>query len=228
MLHGLLLGNLASWYFTSAPALSETHAVTLYDLRGHGRSEKTLTGYDLDTMVADLAGVVEPWGEQTVSLVGHSFGALVALEYALRHPERVERLVLVEAPARAANVSEMSGFLQSGPEEWLEAIPSSLREDVLLNSRQGRRFLSNLEFLVQQSSLLTDLSHHTEFDRTRLSTLSVPTRCIYGRDSSCRPAGEQLNQLLPTSELRMVSGGHFLPTESPEALTQAIVEFFHA
>ena len=51
MLHGLLVGSLASWYFTAAPALASRHRVRMYDLRGHGRSAPARTGYDLELQI---------------------------------------------------------------------------------------------------------------------------------------------------------------------------------
>src|SRR5262249_25639953 len=83
MLHGLLIGSLASWYFTAAPALAERRRVLLYDLRGHGRSERTADGYDVATMASDLAELAAPFDARPIDLVGHSFGALVALRFAL-------------------------------------------------------------------------------------------------------------------------------------------------
>src|SRR5438552_3613592 len=96
MLHGLLLGTLAAWYFTAAPALASARRVLLYDLRGHGRTERTRDGYDAGTMARDLAALAARFDERPVDVVGHSFGALTALRFALDHPERVRRLVLVE------------------------------------------------------------------------------------------------------------------------------------
>ena len=77
MLHGLLIGSLASWYFTAAPTLAQRHRVRLFDLRGHGRSEVARDGYgvgamagDLEALVADLPGPipapvkVERWGRE--------------------------------------------------------------------------------------------------------------------------------------------------------------------
>ena len=97
MVHGLLVGSLASWYLTAAPALARTHAVRLYDLRGHGRSTRPPTGYDTRTMAGDLAALAADL-PGPIDVVGHSYGALVALRFAQAHPTRVRRLSLVEAP----------------------------------------------------------------------------------------------------------------------------------
>ena len=54
MLHGLLVGSLATWYFTAAPALAARGHVVLYDLRGHGLSERAPSGYDVATQIEAL------------------------------------------------------------------------------------------------------------------------------------------------------------------------------
>ena len=54
MIHGLLVGNLAGWYFGAARELAPSHEVILYDLRGHGLSQASDEGYTIETMVADL------------------------------------------------------------------------------------------------------------------------------------------------------------------------------
>ncbi|HEX8803707.1 MAG TPA: alpha/beta fold hydrolase, partial [Acidimicrobiales bacterium] len=99
MIHGMLVDNLSSLYYTLAPVLArEGMDVLLYDLRGHGRSERTPSGYTVDRTVADLVGLLDALDvDGPVHLLGNSFGALVALETALAHPDRVRGLVLVEA-----------------------------------------------------------------------------------------------------------------------------------
>ncbi len=108
--HGLLLDNHSSFYMTIAPAIARHARVVLYDLRGHGRSEQTPTGYATADMVGDLRGLVEAIapGERVV-VVGHSFGGFVALRFALRHPALVAGLVLIEAHAGLAELGAQMG-----------------------------------------------------------------------------------------------------------------------
>lgn len=71
MLHGLFVGSMASWYFTAAPALAESNRVLLYDLRGHGKSERARSGYDVRTMTADLEAVADAFAhDEKITLVG--------------------------------------------------------------------------------------------------------------------------------------------------------------
>src|SRR5882672_5226649 len=95
--HGLIVDNLASWYFSVACAAAPFADVLLYDLRGHGRSERPKSGYAVDDMVLDLGGMLDATlGALPVYLVGNSFGALLAVQFAKQFPERVSGLVLVD------------------------------------------------------------------------------------------------------------------------------------
>lgn len=97
--HGLGT-NLAFWYLGPGRYLSDDLNMLLYDLRGHGRSSMPGSGYTLDAMVGDLHALHQKLGINTTHLVGHSYGARVALAYALRHPEAVKSLTLADTQIR--------------------------------------------------------------------------------------------------------------------------------
>ena len=110
-LHGLIMDNLSSWYYTVAPAVATTTEVVCYDLRGHGRSERPPSGYRLEDAVDDLFGVVDALGiEGPVHLVGNSFGGTIAIAAALWQPERVAGLGLIEAHPAFRFVAAMNPF----------------------------------------------------------------------------------------------------------------------
>src|SRR6185295_11727914 len=117
MLHGLLVANMTTWYCTAAAELARNHRVILFDLRGHGLSERSASGYDLARMLRDLESVVDQLTDAPVDLAGHSFGALVALHFAMRRPERVRKLAVVEAPLPPSKLAELEGFLARRPDQ---------------------------------------------------------------------------------------------------------------
>jgi pimeloyl-ACP methyl ester carboxylesterase len=100
MIHGLA-ANLAFWYFRIFPALIKDFRVTIYDLRGHGKSDMPPSGYTSAKMAFDLHALMDHLGTTKTHLVGHSFGGEVALHYAALHPERVISLTLADARVRA-------------------------------------------------------------------------------------------------------------------------------
>lgn len=95
MVHGLA-ANLAFWYARLAPAFAASHSTLLFDLRGHGRSAMSASGYSPRIMAEDLWQLLNHLGIATLHLVAHSFGGLVALHFALRQPHRVRSLTLLD------------------------------------------------------------------------------------------------------------------------------------
>ena len=79
----------------AGPPLERSHRMVYLDQRGSGRSEKHWAKrYSLDLMVDDLEQLRRLWGVERMDLIGHSFGTVLALEYAARYPQRVSHLVL--------------------------------------------------------------------------------------------------------------------------------------
>lgn len=225
LLHGLLVGNMTTWYWTAAPALAERHRVIAFDLRGHGLSERVKTGYDVATMTRDLASIVDDLAGEPVALVGHSYGAVVALTYALRNPDRVTKLAVVEAPLPPSHLEELDRFLGRSPDTMTEALPGVLRDALVGGGRRGRRFVEALRFLVTESSLLSDLRRAEDIPDPALAGLRAPLLAVYGTESSCRPTGKRLARVVPGAQHVELSGGHFLPVETPAFLTPTLTRF---
>src|SRR5262245_46211066 len=94
LIHGLT-GDLSIWFLCRAmQELGASHRVTAYDLRGHGYSDVTAEGYTSADHAGDLISLLDVLGIGRARLVGHSFGAVIALHAAALAPGRVEALVL--------------------------------------------------------------------------------------------------------------------------------------
>src|SRR5579883_610589 len=90
--------NLAVWMFSGLPdALAADFRVTLYDLRGHGASERPATGYTSAAMAEDFNQLYTALGLGPSVLVGHSFGGVLALHAAVLFPEAVSGVVLSDS-----------------------------------------------------------------------------------------------------------------------------------
>jgi 2-succinyl-6-hydroxy-2,4-cyclohexadiene-1-carboxylate synthase len=96
MLHGL--GATANTWNLLARHLCRLHLIVAFDLRGHGQSDQPASGYDLVTIAEDIVSGMAALGLGQVALVGHGWGARVALILAARHPALVSHLVLVDCP----------------------------------------------------------------------------------------------------------------------------------
>jgi pimeloyl-ACP methyl ester carboxylesterase len=225
MLHGLLVGSLAAWYFTAAPALARSRRVLLFDLRGHGRSERAREGYGASSMARDLEALADGFDPRPLDLVGHSYGALVALRFALDHPARVRSLVLVEAPLPPSSFGDLTSRT---PEELLASLPSPLAEGARRGGRAASRLVGSLSFLLQETTLLADLAAEPDVPDAHLARLACPVTCVYGARSACLATGERLARVVPGARLVVLDGGHFLHVDAPAALTAALVAHVEA
>lgn len=226
MLHGLLVGNLASWYFTAAPALARAHRVLLYDLRGHGKSARPAKGYDVATMAGDLEAIAAGFDERPLDLAGHSFGALVALRFALDHPGRVRRLALVEAPLPPSRFEETAELRARTPEQMVAALPDDLRAAVAGGGRRAARLVASLASLTTETSILADLAAEPDIPDQALARLACPTLCVYGDRSRCLPVGERIARAVPGARLLVLPGGHYLHLDAGARLAGALAEHF--
>ena len=96
LLHGY--GETGDMWTSMAADLVNDHQVIVPDLRGLGLSSKPAGGFDKKTQAGDIAGVLAVLGVDQIDLVAHDIGNMVAFQFAAQHPERVRRLVLIDAP----------------------------------------------------------------------------------------------------------------------------------
>src|SRR5437588_11227111 len=96
----MLHGGFGSFEMFAAlsPELTEKYQVIGVDLYGHGRTALTDRPLRFEHMAHDIAGLIQPLGLETVDHLGFSLGGAVALQTAIRHPERVNKLVLISRP----------------------------------------------------------------------------------------------------------------------------------
>ncbi|OKH99219.1 alpha/beta hydrolase [Streptomyces sp. CB02923] len=112
-----VLGELARKYTVVAP-----------DLRGYGRSDKPVTGYDKRRMAADMAGLVESLGFEQAAVVGHDRGARVAHRWALDRPEQVDRLALLDIVPTREMFRRLDATIATGYWHWFFHLQPDLPE----------------------------------------------------------------------------------------------------
>ena len=182
--HGLGVDNMSSFYYTLAnPAARAGADVILYDLRGHGDTERPPTDYSVDASVRDLTALLDTLEvSQPVHIVGNSYGGTVALAMAMAQPARVASLLLIEALVEAAFMSE---------EEGREKMARMLAEGIKLREALGGRtqharklhhFRTAVDALVNDTTLTADLRAQRPFYGTDLRSVTSPVMAVYGGD----------------------------------------------
>jgi pimeloyl-ACP methyl ester carboxylesterase len=212
-LHGLVVDNLSSFYYTLAgPAATAGADVILYDLRGHGRSERTGSGYTAGDASADLVALLDALAVRgPVYLAGNSFGGAVALMFALTRPERVAGLVLIETLG--------AGDRAGAAGEWLENVTNTLTAVAIdlghrpiadRLERTGERRLARLarsaDVLLNGTTLIEDLAALPVFTPAQLGSISCPVLAVYGEHSDLIDAGRALERHIPECALEVLPG----------------------
>jgi pimeloyl-ACP methyl ester carboxylesterase len=244
MLHGFL-GNLAVWHLYMAPILRREYRVTTYDLRGHGYSDVTPDHYTAADMVEDLRGLLDGLGIEKPILVGHSFGADIAMYFSLLYPERVHKLLALE-PGLAALVHLRQDKDWIGWAAWVAKleesgihVPEDKRNDaeyLLQLSLETPKFYGParglprnrepLLHLIRNTTLLKDYEVVGDLTLDAVRTIQTPALLVYGRDSHFISSYEYLRNALPSSKSVLLPGGeHFGPLEQPALLTEHIQDF---
>lgn len=222
--HGLVFGSMASWYFSIASKLAQRYRVIMFDKRGHGKSDMAESGYDIDTLASDLAAVIEHTvaPDEEVRLIGHSYGALVALRYTLNRKRNISDLILVDAPLPASRYVFPS-FAKITSRAVLEShLDALLPPNLSTSSRRLGRIKKRLESLLLNSSLRTDVAAASDIIDAELRRLDTPTLCIYGRNSDCAEVGLRLGKILPRAKLEWINCGHYIIEEAPQELLHCI------
>ncbi|HEY9068251.1 MAG TPA: alpha/beta hydrolase [Burkholderiaceae bacterium] len=96
LLHGY--GETGDMWVPMATEFARDHTVVIPDLRGLGRSSKPAGGFDKKTQANDVAGVLDALDIAQADVVAHDIGNMVAFQFAAQHPQRVRRMVLIDAP----------------------------------------------------------------------------------------------------------------------------------
>jgi pimeloyl-ACP methyl ester carboxylesterase len=201
LLHGLIVDDLSSYYFTLAnPLAAAGHDVVLYDLRGHGHSERPHSGYSLSDGIADLDGLLTALSiDQPVHLVGNSYGGAIAIGMAITHPDRVADVTMIEghyADERfGEEMTETLGLVTAGihDEKWRTWIAERGRKTMKL----ARRGVT----LIENTSIEQDLLATAPHPRAALQALQIPILAIYGGASEMLERARNLQRLVAGTRL---------------------------
>jgi pimeloyl-ACP methyl ester carboxylesterase len=243
MVHGLT-GNLAVWHLHIVPALRDRFRILTYDMRGHGYSDTPPSGYDPDSMASDLLELLDALGIERPAIVGHSYGADIALYFAARYPERLREAIAIE-PALPAleELRAHDGWV--GWSYWVAAlegagvtVPPERRSDLrwlMLATadlpmqwgplqglpRDPKPFLR----LVDETTLPEDYRHVGTLTLERITSIETPVTLMCGERSAFIETFEHLRERLPNVHpilLPRTEWGHFGPLEQPQLVAEQI------
>lgn len=211
-LHGFG-GNATQWRY-QIEAFAERNRVLAPDLRGHGQSSRPHEDYDMPRLLQDLVAILDTQQvTQPVVLIAHSFGGAIAAEFALAHPQRVSRMVLIATAGEYRLVwLYRLGFLL--PDPLVAAVQPLLRG------------------FVDASALSLKRLFHTTVSRWRgwdkFGALQQPTMVIRGERDNVFPeaAFARVSELIPgDDDVNVGASAHMVMIERRDAVNRAIERF---
>lgn len=248
LVHGIT-SCIAQWYVEVLPALARHYRVTAYDLRGHGLTEVTRTGYTSEALAGDLLALMDHLGIESASIVGHSFGGAVGLHAALLQPDRTNGVVLLDTGLACLRhlrvIGEWPGWKTYGAdlakfgitlERFLEIdhqqdvtafIKQSLSIPLQTGFRKGQNAMTpRLQRLLDETAIGHEFRDIAGLTEKRLSDITTPVLAIYGGTSPYERMAEHLSRRLPRCQYELLpDSGHFYAVEDPALVVERILPF---
>jgi proline iminopeptidase len=241
VMHGGLGGDHSSLHPWLDP-LGDVMRLVYYDHRGNGRSGRPRSeSITFEQLCADADALREHLGFEEIAVLGYSFGGFVALEYALRYPERISHLILLDTAPTFDYEEEIEANARrkGATQEQLEALDASAEDEG--ESWRLWKVIEPLYFCTFDADLAERVMGKTVisveaadagdaiiegWDLTpRLGEVSAPTLILVGRDDFVCPPSQAkiMHEGIPNSELAVFeNSGHFTHVEEPEAFFDAV------
>lgn len=228
LIHGMF-SNLSTYYFNIAPILASTFHVVMYDMKSHGMSARANSGYDLQSMTDDLLALMNALQLKSVHLAGYSYGGLVALKMAVRFPEKIKKLAIIEAPDPSDH--QTLGVIDMYSKEFLVDYINNFTDTTRV--RMGKRQLEKnhrmYEYLFNETTIRDDMYNERSFFSDRsIKRVQHDTLLIYGSASNCAPSGQKLQQRINRSKLVFINGDHNVPVQEPIDTASQLKNFFES
>ena len=236
MLHGLGFNASADQFAPAMELLSERYRTIAVDNLGWGHSDRPVTDYSFPLWVDTLVGLLDDLGIERASLVGHTLGGWVCALVAHQHPERVDKLVLVNNAGLNPTAPTSPGefrlpdrdAVQRSLERTFEgsyAVTDAMVDDEFSRQEQP----GTAEAYAAIVRYVADLDIRAEWGlATRLPAMTTPTLVVWGDDDPVITPeyGRQAADLLPNGNLVLIKEGAHIPlARKPKEFAQVVTEF---
>ncbi len=249
LIHGITSSS-RTWR-SVARKLAEQHTVIAPDLLGHGRSAKPRGDYSLGAYASGVRDLLAVLGVQRATVVGHSLGGGIAMQFAYQFPERLDRLVLVDSGGLGEEVSvALRAATLPGAEFVLPLLFGGITRETgrlvgRLLARVGIRPNANTTGLLEGVDSLADADARRAFVHTARSVIDpwgqrvdardrlylsrdVPSMLVWGGKDPIIPAahGRRAHEMMPGSRFEVFEGaGHFPFNDDPGRFVGVLSDF---
>ena len=206
LLHGN--GENCNYFEHQISYFSRYYRVIAIDTRGHGKSPRGEKPFSIKQFSEDLKDCLNAMNIAKTMLLGFSDGGNIALEFALRYPERVEKLVL------------------NGANLFPSGVKAIYQWPIEIGYRMAKLFAKKSEKARQNAEMLGLMVNEPHIDPTELSRLTMPVLVIAGTKDMIKESHTRLiYKSLPNAQLNIIEGDHFVANKNPEAFNEVVNRF---
>lgn len=206
LLHGN--GEDSSYFVYQISYFSRNYRVIAIDTRGHGKSSRGEKPFSIRQFSEDLKDCLEAMNIAKTILLGFSDGGNIALEFALKYPERVEKLVL------------------NGANLFPSGVKAIYQWPIEVGYRIAKLFAMKSEKARQNAEMLGLMVNEPNIDPSELARLTMPVLVVAGTKDMIKESHTRLiYKSLPNAQLNLIEGDHFVANKNPEAFNEVVNRF---
>ena len=209
LLHGN--GEDGSYFKHQINCFSADYRVIAIDTRGHGQSPRGEKPFTIVQFAEDLHDFMDEKGIAKAILLGFSDGGNIALTFALKYPERVERMIVDGANLFPRGVKPLY--------QW----------PIEIGYRIAKLFAKKSDKAKQNAEMLGLMVNEPHIDPVELARLTMPVLVVAGTKDMIKESHTRLiHKSLPNAQLAILEGDHFVANKNPEAFNAAVETFLRS
>jgi len=206
MLHGN--GESCDYFEHQIPCFSKEYRVIALDTRGHGQSPRGEKPFTIKQFAEDLHDFMDEKGIQKAILLGFSDGGNIALTFALKYPERVEKMIV------------------DGANLFPSGVRPKYQWPIEIGYRIAKLFAKKSEKAKQNAEMLGLMVNEPQIDPSELARLTMPVLVVAGTKDMIKESHTKLiYKSLPNAQLNIIEGDHFVANKNAEAFNRVVEAF---
>lgn len=206
LLHGN--GENCNYFEHQIPCFSKNYHVIAIDTRGHGQSPRGEMPFTIKQFAEDLHDYMDEKGIEKAILLGFSDGGNIALTFALKYPERVDKMIVDGANLFPSGVKPLY--------QW----------PIELGYRIAKLFSKKSEQAKRNAEILGLMVNEPHIESSELARLTMPVLVVAGTKDMIKESHTRLiYKSLPNAQLAILEGDHFVAAKNPNAFNLVVTEF---
>lgn len=206
LLHGN--GEDSSYFKHQIDCFSKEYRVIAIDTRGHGKSPRGEKPFTIKQFAEDLHDFMDEKGIAKANILGFSDGGNIALTFALKHPERIDKLIL------------------NGANLFPSGVKPRYQWPIVLGYHIAQLFSKKSDQARHNADLLRLMVNEPHIEPSELARLNMPVLVVVGKKDMIKESHSRLiYKSLPDAQMNIVEGDHFIAAKNPERFNKVVEHF---